>query len=329
MNEKLVSNQFRKGQTVWVRSLQDILSTLDADGKLNGLPFMPEMKQYCGRSFKISCLPTMTCIEGVGFGGFTDIVFLENLRCDGSSHDGCQRDCLLFWKEAWLSDQPVTQSEPGGTELKTIHGEQYFCQSTELAGAASEYQPDKSLYGKLKKILSNVYRAVREMQDPRHAIVCGRVKHLPAAREFEDLEGITKAVGENNDCSVKALAATCGVSYKEAQIALSNLGRRKGCGTSVFNILEAVKALGCKAVTINKKRFIEKYPSPHNTLKNVASQIKKYFENNGNLEIETYTELRKANAPGPISDFDKAMRALAKLSNEEIEIIRKALNGEN
>jgi hypothetical protein len=65
---------------------------------------------------------------------------------------------------------------------------------------------------------------------------------------------------------------------------------------------------------------------PHNTLKNVASQIKKYFENNGNLEIETYTELRKANAPAPKSDWDKAMSALSKLSPEEIEILRTALN---
>lgn len=67
---------------------------------------------------------------------------------------------------------------------------------------------------------------------------------------------------------------------------------------------------------------------PHNTLKNVASQIKKYYENNGNLEIGTYTELWKENAPAPKSDFDKAMKALAKLSSEEIEIIRKALNDE-
>jgi len=67
---------------------------------------------------------------------------------------------------------------------------------------------------------------------------------------------------------------------------------------------------------------------PHNTLKNVASQIKKYFENNGNLEIDTYTELRKANAPAPKSDWDKAMTALSKLSPEELEQVRKALNGE-
>jgi hypothetical protein len=65
---------------------------------------------------------------------------------------------------------------------------------------------------------------------------------------------------------------------------------------------------------------------PHNTLKNVATQIKKYFENNGNLEIATYTELRKANAPAPKSDWDKAMSALAKLSAEELEQVRKGLN---
>jgi len=68
---------------------------------------------------------------------------------------------------------------------------------------------------------------------------------------------------------------------------------------------------------------------PHNTLKNVASQIKKYFENNGNLEIDSYTELRKANAPEPKTDWDKAMDALAKLSDEEIDIIVATLSKKN
>ena len=65
---------------------------------------------------------------------------------------------------------------------------------------------------------------------------------------------------------------------------------------------------------------------PHNTLKNVASQIKKYFENNGNLEIATYTELRKANAPAKKTAWDKAIDALSKLDKEELELIRNSLN---
>ena len=30
-------------------------------------------------------------------------VHLDNLRCDGSHHAGCQAACLMFWKEAWLT----------------------------------------------------------------------------------------------------------------------------------------------------------------------------------------------------------------------------------
>jgi len=67
---------------------------------------------------------------------------------------------------------------------------------------------------------------------------------------------------------------------------------------------------------------------PHNTLKNVASQIKKYYENNKNIDVASYTELRKANAPAPKTDWDKAMSALSKLSAEELEQVRKALNDE-
>jgi hypothetical protein len=32
-----------------------------------------------------------------------DAVLLENLRCDGSAHGGCQADCRFYWKEAWLT----------------------------------------------------------------------------------------------------------------------------------------------------------------------------------------------------------------------------------
>ena len=31
-----------------------------------------------------------------------DTVYLEDLRCDGSGHDGCQAGCRIYWKDAWL-----------------------------------------------------------------------------------------------------------------------------------------------------------------------------------------------------------------------------------
>jgi len=29
-------------------------------------------------------------------------VHLQEVRCDGAAHGGCQAECLVFWKEAWL-----------------------------------------------------------------------------------------------------------------------------------------------------------------------------------------------------------------------------------
>ena len=43
----------RVGERVRVKSRQDILATLDQDGLLDRLPFMPEMLQYCGREFTV------------------------------------------------------------------------------------------------------------------------------------------------------------------------------------------------------------------------------------------------------------------------------------
>ena len=36
-----------------VRSKEEILRTLDKSGRLEGLPFMPQMFQYCGQRFQV------------------------------------------------------------------------------------------------------------------------------------------------------------------------------------------------------------------------------------------------------------------------------------
>lgn len=149
---------FRRGELVEVRSLSEILGTLDADAKLEGLPFMPEMTPHCGRRYRIYRRAEKTCVEGIGIQRMRNTVFLEGLRCDGAAHDGCQRQCLMFWKEAWLRpvaavdcpDFPVSEngtvplSSPGpdaaGTaaaNLPTTKDGNYFCQSTELPGATT------------------------------------------------------------------------------------------------------------------------------------------------------------------------------------------------
>ena len=90
------------GEKVRIRSAKDILSTLDGKGTLGGVPFMPEMLALCGEERVVAHHAHKFCIENGDMGEFDDVVFLDDVRCDGSAHRGCQRECLLFWKTAWL-----------------------------------------------------------------------------------------------------------------------------------------------------------------------------------------------------------------------------------
>jgi hypothetical protein len=106
----------RAGDIVEVRSEEEILSTLDASGKLDALPFMPEMLGFCGKRFRVSGRAHKACdtIEWRSLRRMEDTVHLEDLRCDGSGHGGCQAGCLLYWKEAWLTR--VGEADAGGSD---------------------------------------------------------------------------------------------------------------------------------------------------------------------------------------------------------------------
>jgi hypothetical protein len=105
------------GEWVVVRSEQEILATLDADGRLNGMPFMPEMLHFCGRRFRVFKRAHKTCDTVLKTGGrrLQQAVHLEGVRCDGAAHDGCQAGCLIFWKEAWLKRVSDDATPPAST----------------------------------------------------------------------------------------------------------------------------------------------------------------------------------------------------------------------
>jgi hypothetical protein len=89
------------GDWVEVLSKQEILRTLDENGQLEGMPFMPEMLQFCGKRFQVYKRAHKTCDPDFKSRRVDNAVHLET-RCDGGSHGGCQAGCLIFWKEAWL-----------------------------------------------------------------------------------------------------------------------------------------------------------------------------------------------------------------------------------
>jgi hypothetical protein len=106
-----VGLNLRAGEWVEVRSKDAILKTLDEHGRLENLPFMPEMFAYCGKRYRVWKRAHKTC-DTVGKTGGRRMhaaVHLEDCRCDGQAHGGCQAACLIFWKEAWLerADGPL------------------------------------------------------------------------------------------------------------------------------------------------------------------------------------------------------------------------------
>jgi hypothetical protein len=105
----------RRGELVEVRPAREILATLDASGALEGVPFMPEMLPYLGRRFRVEARVERACdtIHGSGTRRMPSTVLLDDLRCDGGSHGGCQAACRLYWKEAWLRQVTDDAAAPG------------------------------------------------------------------------------------------------------------------------------------------------------------------------------------------------------------------------
>jgi hypothetical protein len=130
----------RRGENVEVLSLAGIRATLDARGRRDGIPFMPEMERFAGARARVWRRADRVCVEGSGtMRRLPDAVFLEDLRCDGAAHGGCQRACLLIWCESWLrraADGPVLAPAPAALDRPTPPGFEP-CQSTALLAAST------------------------------------------------------------------------------------------------------------------------------------------------------------------------------------------------
>ncbi len=143
------------GSRVMVRSAGEILSTLDDNGTLDGLPFMPEMLSWCGKSFRVQRRVDKICVAEAGsLRRFPkeDVVILDGARCDGSAHDGCKHGCRILWKEAWLRPLDSDGAQmPVDNDLQALRARvkvksdehRYFCQSTELLASTEDYPSGK------------------------------------------------------------------------------------------------------------------------------------------------------------------------------------------
>jgi hypothetical protein len=155
-----VSEPLRAGDMVEIRSADEIVATLGESGRLEGMPFMPEMLKFCGTRVRVQSRAHKTCETALssGFRRLERTMHLEELRCDGSAHGGCQASCLLFWKTEWLKPVgPASEGYPRSgegsqgderaravleptteTQESTLDRVVYSCQATELRGASAE-----------------------------------------------------------------------------------------------------------------------------------------------------------------------------------------------
>lgn len=138
-------SRFHAGDWVQVRTQEEILATLDAHGRLDGMPFMPEMLASCGRTLRVFKRAHKTCdtIECYVIRKLERTVHLQDSRCDGSAHGGCQAACLLFWHEAWLKPAagPVADPErpPKAPALQAVRG----CSMEQLSAATQQGYDDQ------------------------------------------------------------------------------------------------------------------------------------------------------------------------------------------
>jgi len=95
------------GEWARVKSLDEIMETVNPENRNRGLYFDSEMVRYCGHSYPV--LARVTCIvdektgEMLNFGN--PCIILSNVYCHGELSKGrlfCPRAIYSYWREIWL-----------------------------------------------------------------------------------------------------------------------------------------------------------------------------------------------------------------------------------
>jgi hypothetical protein len=246
------AGHFCKGDVVEVRSEREIRGTLDAQGKLEGIPFMPEMVTFCGRRFRVAGRLEKVYLDGRRFiGRLADTVLLDEVRCNGAAHGGCQVGCLVLWKEAWLkraSGQPeprpvnllpiVSATTPCGGDGK------FSCQATELVHAVVRISPlalwryareyfwgERSLKELLKMVLlMGVNKIRRRLRLPLQGSTRGSLEKTPEialdlqpgdwvrVKSREEIRATLDAIGRNRGLVfLPDMVRFCGQTFRVAR----------------------------------------------------------------------------------------------------------------
>jgi len=136
--------KLRSGDWVEVRCKEEILGTLDGRGRLDGLPFMPQMFRYCGQRARVYKRAHKTCewVYTLMSRRVPRAVHLD-FRCDGEAYGGCQTLCLIYWKEDWLEPAKASRKASTGKIRSEIRrAETAVCTEADVWAGTLEGDPD-------------------------------------------------------------------------------------------------------------------------------------------------------------------------------------------
>ncbi len=99
--------RIREGDLVTVLPAEEIRKTLDKKtGKHGGLKFLPPMREYCGKTFRVMKRVRYILDEhDHKMQKVKNVVLLDGVICRGKGiygRENCDRCCFFFWKDAWL-----------------------------------------------------------------------------------------------------------------------------------------------------------------------------------------------------------------------------------
>jgi hypothetical protein len=116
------------------------------------------MLELCGRRFRVGGRALSVCVWGADSPRefrADNVVTLEGVRCSGAAHDGCQKACMIFWRETWLrkvgNGAARSRADADGkaqlsTRLKTVADPaSYHCQASELTRATDRLSRGRRL----------------------------------------------------------------------------------------------------------------------------------------------------------------------------------------
>ena len=107
-----------------------------------------------------------------------------------------------------------------------------------------------------------------------------RIKRVGFTQTFEQLSAAQRAVGDQNDCTVKAMVVLTGKPYAEVHAAFAAAGRKTGRGAS-FEVQKAAAAkLGFRLVRQPYKminEIISQYPGAHSRLQSITTHHPRRF----------------------------------------------------